>query len=95
MCSILQIASMIIGVVWWIVIIQVIMSWLINFQVLNLQQPIVYQIWAGLNRLLAPVYDPIRRVLPNMGGIDLSPMVLILGLYALRIVIGNNQMAVC
>lgn len=95
MCSILQIASMIIGVVWWVVIIQVIMSWLINFQVLNLQQPIVYQIWAGLNRLLAPVYDPIRRILPNMGGIDLSPMVLILGLYALRIVIANNQYAVC
>jgi len=49
MASLLQILFMLLSVVWWIVIIHIIMSWLINFQVLNLQQPLVAQIWYGLN----------------------------------------------
>ncbi len=90
MLSILQILYLIIDVVWFIVIAHVILSWLINFQVLNLRQPLVAQIWDGLNRLLEPIYGRIRSFLPNMGGIDLAPLVLLLGLYALRIVIANN-----
>ena len=49
------------------------MSWLISFQVLNLYQPLVAQIWTGLNRLLEPIYGPIRRILPNTQPLDLSP----------------------
>ncbi len=90
MQSILQILFLIIDVVWFIVIAQVIMSWLINFNVLNRNQPLVWQIWTGLNRLLEPLYAPIRRVLPDMGGLDLAPLVLLIGLYALRIVLANN-----
>ena len=60
----------------WIIIIQVIMSWLINFQVINVRQPFVYQIWRGLNQLTEPVYRQIRRFLPDLGGIDLAPLVL-------------------
>jgi YggT family protein len=59
---------------------QVIMSWLINFQVLNLRQPTVARIWDLLNRALAPVYTPIRRFLPTSQGIDFSPMVVIVGI---------------
>jgi YggT family protein len=90
MLSILQILFLILDVIWFLVLVQVILSWLINFQVLNLRQPLVAQIWDGLNRLLEPVYSRIRRVLPDMGGIDLAPLVLLLGIYALRIIITNN-----
>nr|MDJ0821919.1 YggT family protein [Paracoccaceae bacterium] len=67
-----------------------IMSWLINFQVLNLRQPIVAQIWDGLNRLLEPLYGRIRRILPPMSGLDLAPLVALVGVYALRIILANN-----
>jgi len=90
MLSIVQILFLILDVVWYLVLAQVILSWLINFQVLNLRQPLVAQIWDGLNRLLEPAYSRIRRVLPDLGGIDLAPLVLLLGIYALRIVITNN-----
>lgn len=90
MTSLFQILLMILGVVRFIIIIHFIMSWLISFQVLNLRQPIVAQIWDGLNRLLEPIYGPIRRFLPNMGGLDLSPLVALLGVYALEIILRNN-----
>ena len=51
---------LILDVIWFIMIVHIIMSWLINFQVLNLRQPLVAQIWDGLNRLLEPIYAPIR-----------------------------------
>jgi len=91
MLSLFQILLLIINLVWWIVIIHIIMSWLINFQVLNLQQPLVSQIWYGLNRLLEPIYGPIRRALPQMGGLDLAPLILIVILYAAQIIIRNNM----
>ncbi len=93
MTSLLQILLLIIDVLWFIVIIHIIMSWLINFQVLNLRQPLVAQIWDGLNQLLEPIYGRIRQVLPAMGGLDLAPLVLLVGLYALQIVIRNNMYA--
>jgi len=84
MTSLLQILLLILDVVWFIMIAHIIMSWLINFQVLNLRQPIVAQIWDGLNRLLEPVYAPIRRVLPNTGGLDLAPLVALIVVISLR-----------
>ncbi|ETA50797.1 YggT family protein [Ponticoccus alexandrii] len=90
MQSLYQIIMLILDVVWFIIIAHVIMSWLINFQVLNLRQPLVAQIWDGLNRLLEPIYSKIRQVLPQMGGLDLAPLVALLGLLAIRIVLQNN-----
>jgi len=90
MLSILQIILLLVSVVWYIVIAHVIMSWLISFNVLNLYQPLVRQIWDGLNRLLEPIYRPIRRILPPMGGLDLAPLVVLVALYAIRIIIYNN-----
>ncbi len=90
MTSLIQILLLILDVVWFILIAHVIMSWLISFQVLNLRQPLVAQIWDGLSRLLEPLYAPIRRILPSMGGLDLAPLVVLIGIYALRIVIVNN-----
>ncbi len=90
MTSLLQILLLILNVAQFIVIAHIILSWLINFQVLNLRQPIVAQIWDGLNRILEPVYGRIRSFLPAMGGIDLAPLVAIIAIYALRILIINN-----
>jgi YggT family protein len=85
-----QILFMILNVVYYVVIAHIIMSWLINFQVLNLRQPLVAQLWDGLNRLLEPVYGRIRSFLPNMGGLDLAPLIVLLAVYAARIVLANN-----
>jgi len=81
---------MVLDIAWFIVIAHIIMSWLINFQVLNLRQPLVAQIWFGLNRLLEPVYARIRQFLPEMGGLDLAPLIFLVALYAVRIVLINN-----
>lgn len=93
MTSLFQILMLILDIVWFIMIAHIVMSWLINFQVLNLRQPIVAQIWHGLNRLLEPLYGPIRRFLPDMGGLDLAPLVLLVGIYAVRIILINNAAA--
>lgn len=90
MQSLFQILMMILDIVWFIIIVHVIMSWLINFQVLNLHQQLVAQIWYGLNRLVEPIYRPVRRILPPMSGLDLAPLVVLIGIYALRIVLANN-----
>ncbi|MCF2871647.1 YggT family protein [Octadecabacter sp. G9-8] len=94
MVSILQILLMIIGVARVFIIAHFIMSWLIQFQVLNIRQPFVAQIWHGLSRLLEPIYGPIRRILPQMGGIDLAPLIALLGLEAIRIVLTNQLYAI-
>jgi len=93
MTSIFQILMLILNVVWFIMIAHIIMSWLINFQVLNLRQPVVAQFWYGLNRLLEPIYGRIRRILPSMGGLDLAPLVALLAVYAAQIVLQNNVAA--
>ena len=90
MTSILQILLLILDVVRFVILAHIIMSWLINFQVLNLRQPLVAQLWDGLNRLLEPIYSRVRSILPNMGGLDLAPLLVLLGVYALRIVLINN-----
>lgn len=90
MQSLYQAIMLILDVVWFIMIAHIIMSWLINFQVLNLHQPIVSQIWYGLNRLLEPIYQPIRRILPDTGPLDLAPLVAFIALIVIRIVMQNN-----
>jgi YggT family protein len=91
MQSLLQILLLILDIAQFVIFAHIIMSWLINFQVLNLRQPLVAQIWEGLNRLLEPIYSRVRRILPQMAGIDLAPLVVLLGVYALRIVLMNNM----
>lgn len=93
MLSLFQILMLILDIAWFFIVAHVIISWLINFQVLNLNQQFVAQIWYGLNRILEPVYSKIRSFLPNMAGIDLAPLVALVGVYALRIIIANNIQA--
>ena len=96
MCSILKIISLLLDVAFFVMVVHIIMSWLINFQVLNLRQPLVAQIWDELTRLLEPVYTPIRRYMPNTGSLDLAPLVLFIGIIILRdIVISDIAQSVC
>lgn len=90
MTSLAQILLFILDIVYIVLIVHIIMSWLINFQVLNTRQPLVAQIWYGINQLLEPIYRPIRRFIPTAGGIDFTPIVLFIGIYALRVIITNN-----
>lgn len=80
----------ILNVVWFVMIVHIIMSWLINFQVLNLRQPFVWQVWNGLNRLLEPIYAPVRSILPNTGGLDLAPLVVFIAIIVLQRLLVNN-----
>jgi len=90
MQSLYMILNLLIDVVKFFIIVHVIMSWLINFQVLNMRQQFVAQIWFGINRLLEPVYAPIRRILPPMSGLDLAPLVALLAIFAVEIILANN-----
>lgn len=90
MQSVFQILMLILGVARTLIFVHFVMSWLISFQVLNIRQPFVSQIWYTLQRILEPIYAPIRRFMPNLGGIDLSPIVALLAIEAIRIVLINN-----
>lgn len=82
--------QLILRVVWFVMIAHIIMSWLINFGVLNYRQPIVGQLWDGLSRLLEPIYAPVRRILPQTGGLDLAPLVVFIAIIILQRALANN-----
>jgi YggT family protein len=82
--------SLILSIVKTVIIVHFIMSWLLSFQVLNMRQPIVAQLWGGLTQMLEPIYGPIRRFMPNTGMIDLSPMVALIIILILERALINN-----
>ena len=81
MQSLLHLISAVIGIYIWVIFIQVILSWLIAFKVINLQNQFVYTLSNVFYRLTEPALQPIRRFMPNLGGVDISPVILILLLY--------------
>jgi YggT family protein len=74
----------ILNVAQFIVVIHVIMSLLLSFNVINLQNQTVRSIWGGLEQLLAPIYRPIRNMLPATGGLDFAPLVLLFAIFFLQ-----------
>ena len=76
--TIVQIAIILLDVLWWIIVLQVILSWLIAFNVMNTSNQGVRRFISALDRFLEPLYRPIRRILPDFGGIDFSPLVVLL-----------------
>ncbi|MBV1707514.1 MAG: YggT family protein [Hyphomicrobiales bacterium] len=54
------------------------MSWLIGFNIVNIRNNVVRTIWVSLNLVTEPILNPIRRILPSLGGVDLSPLVALL-----------------
>ncbi len=85
----LQVILIAIELYMWIVIVGVVMSWLVAFNVINTSNRFVYMVGDFCHRATEPLLGPIRRALPNLGGMDLSPMVLILGMIFVRGVIAN------
>ena len=74
----------------WTIILSAVLSWLIGFNIVNINNKLIYIIADFLNRLTEPFLSPIRRILPYLGGIDLSPVVLILLLIFLKDLVNNN-----
>jgi YggT family protein len=68
----------------WLLIASAVLSWLIAFNVVNTRNPIVHNVGEFLYRVTEPLLRPIRNMLPNLGGIDISPVILIIGLLFLR-----------
>lgn len=77
----------------WAVIISAILSWLVHFGVVNTRNQLVSMIGEFLWRLTEPALRPFRRIVPNLGGIDISPILLILVLMFLQMVIGNIHLS--
>ncbi len=76
--AVVEIINLLLSVVTWIIIGQVIISWLLAFNVLNPSSGGVRTFLVALDRITAPLYRPIRRLLPDFGGIDFSPLVILL-----------------
>ena len=72
-----------------LIIIQAILSWLVAFNVINTRSGIMADFLRALDRMTQPIYRPIRKILPDFGGIDFSPLVVLLLLQALRMVVGE------
>jgi len=85
MTAVIFLLVSILDIAWWFIIIGVVMSWLVAFNVINLQNQFVYSVYSSLNGIVEPMLKPIRRFLPDMGGIDISPIVLLLAISFIRI----------
>jgi YggT family protein len=87
--SLFAILDLLLRVLMWIIIVQAILSWLVAFNVINTHNQFVRSLFNALDRMTAPLYRPIRRILPDFGGLDFSPMVVILLIYVLRILLAG------
>ena len=82
--------DLLLRVVTWIIIIQAILSWLVAFNVINTYNDFVRSLLDALDRITAPLYRPIRRIMPDFGGIDFSPLVVLLLIYVLQILLSGR-----
>ena len=89
-----QIVSYLISIIVMVVIVQFVLSLLISFNVVNMQNQFVESLWRAVNAILEPILAPVRKIMPDTGAIDLSPMVVIIGLTILQIVLRNLAYAI-
>ena len=87
--AVLELILTVIDLYWWVVIASFVISWLIAFDVINTRSQAVYSIRRALGAS-EPLYEPIRRVLPTMGGLDFSPMIVLLGLQFVRSALAHS-----
>jgi YggT family protein len=87
MRALLDLILLVLQIYWYIVLVMIIMSWLVAFNVVNTRNQFVNQVWRILNQLTEPVLRPIRRILPNFSGLDLSPLVLFVIIFFIERVI--------
>ena len=76
--ALVGIVNLLLTILTWVIIIQVVLSWLLAFNVLNTSSGGVRAFAMAIDRLTAPLYRPIRRMLPDFGGIDFSPLVILI-----------------
>ena len=91
--TLFEIVGYLISIIVMLVIVQFVLSLLISFNVVSMHNDFVAAIWRACNALLDPILKPVRRIMPDTGQIDLSPMVLIIGLTILQIVLKNVAIA--
>ena len=87
--ALFNIVDLLLDVLRWIIIIQAILSWLVAFNVINTQSDFMRSFLYALDRITEPLYRPIRRVLPDFGGIDFSPLVALLIIIAVQMLLGG------
>jgi YggT family protein len=90
---VLVVLDYILRILFWIIMIQVIASWLVAFNVINMRNDFVRQFLAALDRIMEPIYRPIRRVLPDFGGLDFAPLIVLLVIGLLQRMIAYQAMA--
>jgi len=87
--ALLSTLSLILSLVWWVFLVMIIMSWLISFNVINTRNQFVAGLWRAINQITDPILRPIRRIIPPMGGLDLSPIVVFVIIFFLQQLIAN------
>jgi YggT family protein len=89
--ALFNILELLLSVLWWIIIIQVVLSWLFAFGVLNSSSEGLRRFVEALDRITEPLYRPIRKILPDFGGIDFSPLILLLLLGVVQILLDGAE----
>jgi YggT family protein len=84
MFALFQIIELLLNIAWWIIVIQFVLSWLIYFRAINVHNPNVRSFILAFERMTDPLYRPIRKIMPDFGGLDFSPMIVLLLIYILR-----------
>ena len=79
-----EILLLILNICFWIIIAQVVMSWLITFEVINIRNPAAANFVRQLDRITQPVYRPLRKLIPPIAGIDITPIIIIFAIYMLK-----------
>ena len=87
MIPLIQFIVMVVDLYIWVIIASAVLSWLIAFGVVNTSNRFVYTLGDMLHRLTEPALRPLRQIVPNLGGIDISPLILILGMIFIKNVI--------
>ncbi|PPQ32891.1 YggT family protein [Rhodoblastus sphagnicola] len=89
MIPVFKVINMALDLYWWVIIVMAVMSWLLAFDVINMRNDLVRSLWNMSNALTEPVLRPIRRFIPPLGGMDLSPIVLLLLLSFIQMELGE------
>jgi YggT family protein len=80
MIAVIGIAEILLDVMWWLIVVQVVLSWLLALNVLNLGSGPVRTFVVTLDRITVPLYRPLRRILPDFGGLDFSPLIILVAI---------------
>ena len=82
--TLVGLVDLLLAVIFWVILIQVILSWLVVFNVLNTRSAGVRAFINGIDRVTEPLYRPLRRILPNTGSIDIAPLIVVILIFFLR-----------